>query len=394
MRRLYLPIFLLFALLLSCGKKAEQKIEKRAEEKNKKDESLQQFLQSYESLFRTQFNATGCPGAAIAIVKDSTVIFLKGFGIREVGKPDSVNEHTVFRLASLSKGFTGVLTGILVEKGVFNWTDKVISYLPAFTLQDTGQTKRIEIRHLLSHSTGVPRHALTNYIEDNMDLPGIISKLNKVELDSVEGKKYAYQNAAFSVIEEIIKVKTDKEFKDWMQELIFSKAGMKDVSFSYEEMIKNPNKALPHERNASKEYEAGEIHENYYNVAPAAGINASITDMAGWLNVLLGNRPDIASLQVLDQVFSPFVEMSPDEYFDEWDGVKNSYYGMGWRILDYGNKKLIHHGGFVNNYRSEIAIDRENKIGICVLFNAPNSYATVVIPTFMNYYQLYLNLTK
>ena len=373
MRKIFQFIFCLFILALpySCGKSKLQEKTKE-DQKETKDESLQLFLQSYESLFKTHFNATGCPGAAVVIVKDSSIIFMKSFGIKEVGKPDSVNTNTVFRIASLSKAFSAVLTGILVEKKLLNWNDKVISYLPDFELNDTGQTKRIEIQHLLSHTTGLPRHALGEYIEDGMALPDIMKKMKKVKLEGEEGKFFAYQNVAFSVIQEIVKSKTNKEFIDWMREEIFKKGNMKHASITYNEFINEPNKAIPHD-GKNKEYVPVPIHANYYNVAAAGGINASISDMAAWLNILLGYRPDIVSKQTLDHVFTPFIEMNKEkdedrvEYYDVWDGVQHSYYGMGWRIIQYNNRTLIHHGGFVNNYRSEIAIDRGNKIGICIL---------------------------
>ena len=78
---------------------------------------------------------TGVPGLAVAIVKDNDVVFKKGFGVREANSQDSVDEHSIFRLASVSKGFAPILTGILVEEGRLNWEDTVKSYLPDFQVE-------------------------------------------------------------------------------------------------------------------------------------------------------------------------------------------------------------------------------------------------------------------
>jgi beta-lactamase class C len=112
--------------------------------------------------------------------------------------------------------------------------------------------------------------------------------------------------------------------------------------------------------------------------------------MGAWLRVLLGNRPDIIAPENLDYIFDPVVKNRNRGGFYGWGGVKDNYYGIGWRIVNWPEKSIIYHGGSVNGYRSEIAIDRENKIGICVLFNSNNRYAAKVIPEFIKAYEAFL----
>jgi beta-lactamase class C len=115
-------------------------------------------------------------------------------------------------------------------------------------------------------------------------------------------------------------------------------------------------------------------------------MNASITDMGEWLKLLLGNYPEIMDGQSLDEVFAPRVNTRRDyRYYNKWPGFRDSHYAIGWRVLDLGDRTLVHHGGYVNGYRSEIAIDRENKIAICALFNSPCAYAKEVVPNFFEF---------
>jgi beta-lactamase class C len=112
--------------------------------------------------------------------------------------------------------------------------------------------------------------------------------------------------------------------------------------------------------------------------------------MASWLRILLGNRPDIIAPESLGFIFSPLVKNPDRRPFYGWGGVQSNYYGIGWRILNWSDHSIIYHGGSVNGYRSEIAIDREKKIGICVLFSSNNSYANQVIPDFFRDYYSFL----
>ena len=98
---------------------------------------------------------------------------------------------------------------------------------------------------------------------------------------------------------------------------------------------------------------------------PAAGVNASANDMAEWLRLLMGNRPDIISQSTLDKVFTPYINMHPKEKtLRRWRPFDHAYYALGWRVLEKAGRRIIYHGGYVNNYRAEIAFDPNEKIGV------------------------------
>lgn len=126
------------------------------------------------------------------------------------------------------------------------------------------------------------------------------------------------------------------------------------------------------------------IKNNYFNAVSAGGINASVSDMGEWLLLLTGNRPDLIKDDTLDQIFEPVSTIPNRRFSRHWPGVNETYYGMGWRTLNNGDQTIVYHGGYVNGYRSEIAFDRENQIGISILFHSNTSYAVQVIPEFFN----------
>lgn len=355
------------------------------------------FFENFESSFAKKLNAINCPGAAIVVVKDSTVLYMNGFGVKSAGTHDSVDINTIFRLGSLSKGFTGVLTGKLVEEGHFSWDDKVVKNIPGFSLKDTIQAQRISVENLLSHSTGLARHSYTNLTESGMKLLDIVPFFGNLPVYGKEGEYFGYQNAVFSLVEEVIEQETGREFQELLYNKIFKPSGMSTATSSYAELIEYDNIAMPHGRNyRTREYHPVSVSNKYFNAVSAGGVNASIQDMGNWLKVLLGHRPEVVSEETLDYVFKPIIKTSHKKrYYDRWEGVKDSYYGIGWRVLEYeDDSQLIYHGGYVNYYTSQIAIDRESGIGICVLFNAPNSYTSKVIPEFFKEYRLFAELMR
>ncbi len=390
-------VFFVLVLLVSCNTaKPEEKIDVTNEEpKLSKKDSLSFFLNHYEKFFTTNFNVSECPGAAVVIVKDSTVVYKKGFGVKEIKTQDSVDVNTVFRIASLSKGVTAVLAGNLVDHNELQWDQRVKESVNTFDLRDREQADRLKVNHLLSHTTGLYKYTYSKLINRGLSIDQIIKSFKRKGVVSREGVDYEYQNAMFSVIEKIMENQTSKPFEILLKERLFAPGGMDNASSSFSDIKNNDNVALPHSYNHySKKYKLDKLHKGYYNVAAAGGVNASISDMGEYLKVLLGYRPDIISKESLSDIFNPIICTSTkDTYVNLWDGVTDSYYAMGWRILDYRGRRIIYHGGNVNQYKTQLVVDPENKIAMCVLFNGPNPFNGPVIPTFLNYYDFYKEIS-
>lgn len=345
---------------------------------------VEKLLEEYEEAMLDLQQKTRTPGLAIAIVQDSTILFMKGYGVREVGTTDSVNEHTVFRLASVSKCFAPLLTGLLVEDSVLQWEDRVIDHFPDFALKSASHTDSLQLTHVLSHTTGLPYHTYTTLVEDGLELPRMLAELKNISLIGKPGELYSYQNVAYSIIAEVIRHRTGISYEDQMASKIFGPLDMKDASMSYEAIMQNPNVAQPH-LHWRKGWKATRISDTYYNVGPAGGVNASISDMAAWLTAMVGSRKNFVSEQTLDRIFAPAVKAkSKNRYFRKWVGRSDSHYALGWRVLQFKNDTLAYHGGYVRGYRSEVAIDRRSKIAICVLSNGPGRLVDNSIPMFFN----------
>lgn len=251
MKFFYLSIVFVAVVLIGCttSKPAEASvIVPEISEMSKKD-SLSFFLDHYEKFFATNFNVSECPGAAVVIVKDSTVVYKKGFGVKEIHTQDSVDVNTVFRIASLSKGVTAVLAGNLVDRSELKWNQRIKESVHSFDLKDKQQADRLEVKHALSHTTGLYQYTYTKLIQKGLSIDNIINNFRRKGVVAKEGSEYEYQNAMFSVVEKVMENNTNVPFDTLLKERLFEPAGMITASSTYLDIKNNVNVALPHSYN-------------------------------------------------------------------------------------------------------------------------------------------------
>ncbi len=348
-----------------------------------KQRELSNALQSY---FKNAIASGKIVGAGVSIVKDGAIIVSEGYGKRGAGSSARVDGETVFRLGSLSKGFAGVYMANLEHEKKVNWEDKVMDYLPEFRFGDSINTNKINLSHILSHSTGAPYHSFTNLVEADLPLKTIAARFHEVTPVSEPGLQYSYQNALFALSGEIAQATTGQDLATGLYNRIFKPLGMCSVSTDYKTLSDRENVALPHAKR-KRGWRTLSLSNSYFNAIAAGGINASAHDMGKWMRFLLGHNPEVMGQSEFVRAFEPFIEIpGRNKYYHGWPGHKKSYYGFGWRIHKFSDeisqvkKTIWHHGGSVNNFRNEIAVYPEDDLGICVLFNSNSRLARTVIP--------------
>ncbi len=346
-----------------------------------RQQDLKNALNAY---FRKAIASGDIVGAGVSIVRGDSIIISDGFGKRNISFNDGVDEETIFRLGSLSKGFTGVLAANLKCEGKLDWTDKVSDYIPGFQLGDCNNTDQITLANILSHTSGTPYHSYTNLIEAGLPLTEIASHFKAVEPISKPGSMYSYQNAMFALSGEMMYQETGQDITTLLYNKFLKPLQMDHTSMDYETLAHEENVALPHSKRRHG-WKTLKLNHHYYNAVAAGGINASALDMAKWMQLLLGHHPEVMDKSALQEAFNPIIEIKGhSKYYQQWPGHVSSYYSFGWRIhkfVDLNEQKtILHHGGSVNNYRNEIAVYPEDDLGICVLLNSNSKLAKTVIP--------------
>lgn len=345
------------------------------------------FVPEFED-YIAQKVAPFVPGVAVVIVSGGQIKSLNGYGVRRAGTRETVTPDTVFRLASLSKSFAGTAASVLVNEGGISWDTTIASVLPNVAFKNKAYGKQLTLRHALGQSSGLPRHTYTHFIDENMSYADMVKRLRYVNFACPPGKCFAYQNVMYSLAGDMIKNKAGMSFENYVEQKIFDPLGMRSASYGLTSYNASPNRASPHVNNG-KRWIPTAVVGNWYRVAPAAGVNASIVDMSRFLLAQMGKRQDVLPLAVLNPIQSRVTKNTPAQnYYGVRKAVGNTAYGMGWRVFDYGrNKNFIHHGGWVKGFRTEMVFNRDLQIGMVFLSNSETRLASGVIFKFLDSYE-------
>jgi Beta-lactamase class C and other penicillin binding proteins len=321
------------------------------------------------------------PGLAVAIVKDDKVIFAKGYGVRELGKPEKVDENTLFAIASNSKAFTTAALAILIdEKKIGGWDDKVSKYLPEFEMYDAYVTRELTIRDLVTHRSGLDTFSgdllwyETTYTQDE-----ILRRVRHLKPASSFRSRYGYQNLMFIAAGEIVERVSGKSWSEFVRERILNPLGMTRTTTSVKDL--KDNYSMPHNESGGS---LRVLHlGNVDGAAPAAGLNSSVREIANWLRLQLGRGTfegkQIFSRERSAEMWSAVTPLAVNPFPDKDAPTKLfSAVGMGWFLSDYRGRKIVSHGGGLDGMISQTAMMPEENLGLVVLTNSETSVSTIL----------------
>jgi CubicO group peptidase (beta-lactamase class C family) len=322
------------------------------------------------------------PGLAVALVKGDTVVHMRGYGVREIGKKDAVDENTVFPIGSASKAFTSTAIALLVQDGKLSWDDPVIDRMQGFRMYDPWVTREIAIRDLLCNRGGLSEASeLLWYATDN-DRGEIVRRLRYIRPESSFRSRYAYRNCMFITAGQVIPAVTGMSWDDFVKERIFQSLGMTRSFTSVRDLQNLGNVATPHIKMD------GRISpipfRNIDNAGPAGSINASVRDMSRWLRFHMNNGKldgkKIAKPAVIEETHKPH---TPIPFSHDFKSVfpwgRQFSYCLSWVLIDYDGEPCIYHNGQIDGIYAVIGFLPEKNVGAVVLSNLENQHLSDVV---------------
>lgn len=317
------------------------------------------------------------PGAAIVVVKDDQVIFIKGYGVRDVKTKEAVTPDTVFAIGSTTKAFVTGAMAMLVDDGKMSWDDPVRKHVSYFRLGYPLANENVTMRDIVTHRTGLVRHD-TLWYASPWSREEIIRKIGFVPLSYGFRTTFQYQNIMFLTAGVAVGNTAGSSWEDFTQRRIFDPLGMKSASFSTSVAEKSADHATPHQKRGS----AIETMpwRNIDNVGPAGSINASVRDLSGWIRLHLnegtvdGKR--LISAENLREMHTPQMVIRNEgrwQLFFPPTETSQLSYGLGWFINDYRGHKLVMHGGTIDGFRASIVLVPKARLGVAVLANLNGS---------------------
>jgi CubicO group peptidase (beta-lactamase class C family) len=340
-------------------------------------ESIKEPLRVLDAYIQKSMQEWQAPGIAVGIVKNDRVIFSKGYGFRELGKPDRVDSRTIFAVGSQGKAFTAAAIAMLVDEGKLSWDDEVIAYVPELKLYDPWVTRELRIRDLLCHRIGIKRSDpvwyMNNYSQDK-----ILYLLRFIQPDYSFRSRFGYHNMIFVPAGKVITALTGLSWKEFVKQRIFHPLNMSQSSTSITEFKQDDPLASPHE--IINETAQSIRWQTLDNIAPAGAINSTVDDMMQWLRLQLGKgiyqEKRLISSTAIEEMHSPQTIISIP-WLSKVDPVwalmaSNSnffMYGLGWFCQDYHGVKLVHHGGEIDGMRCQVGMIPEKNVGIVIFVN-------------------------
>ncbi len=245
-------------------------------------------LAALDAYFAESGDVFKVPGFAVAIVKDGELVFAKGYGVRELGKRESVDEHTMFAIASNTKAFTAAALAILVDEGKISWDDRVVEFLPYFQLYDPWVTQEMRVRDLLSHRSGLGTFSGdllwygTSYSSEE-----VVRRARHLEAAGKFRSDYGYSNLMFLAAGEVIAAVTGVSWDEVVENEFFEPLGMNNTVTSVKDLEGMSNVATPHRERDGRVFPL--YWYNWDAMAAAGGIISSVADMSQWLRLQLGH---------------------------------------------------------------------------------------------------------
>lgn len=317
---------------------------------------------------RTQ---AGVPGVSIGVVQNGKVVFSGGFGLRELGKKEKVDGDTGYLIASNTKGLTTLMLGKLVDEKKMTWETPATSLLPSFKLGDADTTGRVQVKHLICACTGMPRQDyewLMQYAGVTPD--GVMTTLGTMQPTSKFGELFQYSNplaAAAGFIGGHVafpKLELGKAYDQAMQTRVFDPLGMKSTTFDAARARKK-NFAQPHapDVDGKTTLAMGSINDAIIPVRPAGGAWSTVNDVLKYVQMELdeGKLPNgkvYLSKEALFARREPQVAVTND-----------GTYGMGLFVDHKYGVTVVHHGGDMIGYHSDMMWIPEHNVGAVVLTN-------------------------
>ena len=324
------------------------------------------------------------PGLSIAIIHDDEVVYRKGFGLREIGKPDMVGADTVFQIASLSKPVSSTVVAALVGEGIVSWDSRLADIDPAFRLAEAYPTSMITIRDLFAHRSGLPGGAGDDLEEIGYGRDEILQRLRLLRPASSFRSAYAYSNFGLTAGAVAAAKPTGRSWEDVAEEKLYRPLRMTSTSSRHADFLARPDRAALHIRDNGGW--AAKVRRNPDPQAPAGGVSSTVGDLANWARLELGrgmfDGKRLIAVDALDQTHEPLMSRGPNPVTQA-----QSFYGLGWNV-EFGRHGLTwgHAGAFSAGARSLVTLYPKSGLGIVVLSNAfPTGVPEGVSDSFADY---------
>jgi len=344
---------------------------------------MKQSTEQWDNYLKATLEQWKAPGLAVVVLKDSEVVYSRGFGYRDIENEIEMNKDTIHPIASCTKSFTSTAIAMLVDEGKLEWNTPIKEFIPRFGLKDAIASNHVTIVDMLSHRTGLPRHDFV-WLNDEFTYDQILDRLPHLDPSKDIRMKVQYCNLMYLAASVIIEELSGMNYNEFITKRIFKPLGMKTSNFSVTDMQKTPNYAKPYKTDYQKEeFDIIQCEFVVNDSATGAGcINASIDDMGKWLAFHLGNgkfgKKQLVSPVNLRMAHNPVIIDSAEGllsmFIPEQKWFRMQTVALGWGVQMYRGYRQVTHAGGIDGSSSRMAFFPDEDIGVMAIVNQSYSY--------------------
>jgi CubicO group peptidase (beta-lactamase class C family) len=358
-------VALIFGRLLPKGYERETFAGKTARKLGDKE------IAALSAFLETGLKETRVPGVALGLIEDGKVVFAGGFGVKEIGGAAKPDADTLFMIASNTKALTTLMLAKLVDEGKMTWETPVTTLLPSFKLGNADTTSRVLVKHLICACTGLPRQDFEWLFQyKGVTSEDALKSLGAMQPTTKFGEMFQYSNpmagaagfagghVAFPSLD------LGGAYDQAMATRVFTPLGMSSTTFDYAKALAG-NHATSHSPDVDGKPSLAVMELNYSIIPlrPAGAGWSNIRDMLKYVQMELneGTLPDGSRYIKKDTLLARRAPQVPIG--------KDATYGMGLMVdTEYGTP-VVHHGGDMIGYHSDMMWLPEHHVGAVVLTN-------------------------
>lgn len=320
-----------------------------------------------EQWIQSQVSYRGLPGISVGIVYDQELVYARGFGLRDLRRQTPATPSTIYRIASLTKLFTATAIMQLRDQGKLRLDDPVEQYLPWFKLKNPFPDQpSITIRHLLTHTSGLPREAAYPYWTDNKfpSRTELIRGLENQEMVFPPEDKIKYSNLGMAVAGEIVAEVAGMPYSEFVGRYILEPLGMKSTTVYFQDS-QSDRLAAGYSRRLEDSTRKVMPFTNAKAMVAAANMSSTIEDLAQFASLQFRDRQIVFGNQILKA--STIKEMQRVQWLSpDWKSGR----AIGFETWREQERTVVGHSGWVAGYRSQFSFLPKEKIAVIVLTNA------------------------
>src|ERR1700722_12289249 len=238
---------------------------------------------SLDSYIQKGLKDWNLPGLAVVIVKDGKVVWMKGYGVKDIQTNKPVDENTLFMIASNTKLFTGSSLAMLETQGKISLDDPITKYFPNYRLYDSTSTKLVSIRDMLSHHIGTKTfEGDFTFWNTSLSREEIMRRMRYLKPPFHFRQEFGYCNSCFMTAGQIIPIVTGESWEQFVQKNFIDPLDMNHTMVLSTGVADQPDVAIPYTTSYSDKLNRVP-YDNWNNLAPAAAIISNINDLSHWL---------------------------------------------------------------------------------------------------------------